>query len=140
MRTGWDVLVGWRWWMQDVVPLRMLRHVRIHGREESRVVEPAAEPCDETPAPVTRHVDPALDVGIVDLANHLRRGLFVQLCGGMFRERIPEWARHLRNKVRRRAWLRHRVRTLFAQDRKSTRLNSSHGSISYAVFCLQKKK
>src|SRR5208282_6360240 len=25
-------------------------------------------------------------------------------------------------------------------DRKSTRLNSSHGSISYAVFCLQKKK
>src|SRR6266852_8318470 len=27
-----------------------------------------------------------------------------------------------------------------AQDRKSTRLNSSHGSISYAVFCLKKKK
>src|SRR3989337_3541168 len=26
------------------------------------------------------------------------------------------------------------------QDRKSTRLNSSHGSISYAVFCLKKKK
>src|SRR2546422_695448 len=25
-------------------------------------------------------------------------------------------------------------------DRKSTRLNSSHGYISYAVFCLQKKK
>src|SRR2546429_4524972 len=29
---------------------------------------------------------------------------------------------------------RHRVR-----DRKSTRLNSSHGYISYAVFCLKKK-
>src|SRR5208282_1735706 len=26
-----------------------------------------------------------------------------------------------------------------AEDRKSTRLNSSHGSISYAVFCLKKK-
>src|SRR5207245_9004740 len=26
------------------------------------------------------------------------------------------------------------------QDRKSTRLNSSHGSISYAVFCLKKKR
>src|SRR5687768_18364683 len=26
------------------------------------------------------------------------------------------------------------------RDRKSTRLNSSHGYISYAVFCLQKKK
>src|SRR5690242_15523713 len=28
----------------------------------------------------------------------------------------------------------------FQQDRKSTRLNSSHMSISYAVFCLKKKK
>src|SRR2546422_4740653 len=26
------------------------------------------------------------------------------------------------------------------KDRKSTRLNSSHGYISYAVFCLKKKK
>src|SRR3712207_7436528 len=30
---------------------------------------------------------------------------------------------------------RHRVK-----DRKSTRLNSSHANISYAVFCLKKKK
>src|SRR3712207_1214698 len=28
----------------------------------------------------------------------------------------------------------------FAEDRKSTRLNSSHANISYAVFCLKKKK
>src|SRR2546430_15585404 len=28
----------------------------------------------------------------------------------------------------------------FATDRKSTRLNSSHSQISYAVFCLKKKK
>src|SRR2546430_3467515 len=28
----------------------------------------------------------------------------------------------------------------FVQDRKSTRLNSSHSQISYAVFCLKKKK
>src|SRR6266478_4410658 len=28
----------------------------------------------------------------------------------------------------------------FAEDRKSTRLNSSHSQISYAVFCLKKKK
>src|SRR5438309_3314259 len=27
-----------------------------------------------------------------------------------------------------------------SRDRKSTRLNSSHSSISYAVFCLKKKK
>src|SRR3712207_7035096 len=31
----------------------------------------------------------------------------------------------------------HRLRL---QDRKSTRLNSSHANISYAVFCLKKKK
>src|SRR3989449_5983502 len=29
---------------------------------------------------------------------------------------------------------------LLVRDRKSTRLNSSHGYISYAVFCLKKKK
>src|SRR2546422_3251010 len=28
----------------------------------------------------------------------------------------------------------------YSRDRKSTRLNSSHGYISYAVFCLKKKK
>src|SRR2546422_5327212 len=32
------------------------------------------------------------------------------------------------------------VRRVALQDRKSTRLNSSHGYISYAVFCLKKKK
>src|SRR2546429_6782671 len=32
------------------------------------------------------------------------------------------------------------LRPRFGRDRKSTRLNSSHGYISYAVFCLKKKK
>src|SRR5207245_6195126 len=40
-------------------------------------------------------------------------------------------ARDLEHEVKNPSWL---------QDRKSTRLNSSHGSISYAVFCLKKKK
>src|SRR3712207_7934833 len=31
-------------------------------------------------------------------------------------------------------------RRAHVQDRKSTRLNSSHANISYAVFCLKKKK
>src|SRR5687768_17978973 len=31
-------------------------------------------------------------------------------------------------------------KTTRSLDRKSTRLNSSHGYISYAVFCLKKKK
>src|SRR2546430_13425061 len=42
-----------------------------------------------------------------------------------------------------RRWLRGGVRGRGRgrrQDRKSTRLNSSHSQISYAVFCLKKKK
>src|SRR2546430_10546638 len=31
------------------------------------------------------------------------------------------------------------VRSALPEDRKSTRLNSSHSQISYAVFCLKKK-
>src|SRR5437868_8925566 len=40
---------------------------------------------------------------------------------------LPEWWDAAGNKA-------------YHQDRKSTRLNSSHVSISYAVFCLKKKK
>src|SRR2546427_5563025 len=35
---------------------------------------------------------------------------------------------------------RHESETAAQLDRKSTRLNSSHSQISYAVFCLKKKK
>src|SRR5207248_5893154 len=37
-------------------------------------------------------------------------------------------------------YLRHGDRRPLITDRKSTRLNSSHRTISYAVFCLKKKK
>src|SRR5438132_10012827 len=40
---------------------------------------------------------------------------------------------------RRRSWIAGRGSNA-RQDRKSTRLNSSHTVISYAVFCLKKKK
>src|SRR3712207_8200252 len=36
--------------------------------------------------------------------------------------------------------MRHGLGLRSAEDRKSTRLNSSHANISYAVFCLKKKK
>src|SRR2546422_4489025 len=42
--------------------------------------------------------------------------------------------------ARREARLVEDNRSLGIRDRKSTRLNSSHGYISYAVFCLKKKK
>src|SRR6266436_4581895 len=38
------------------------------------------------------------------------------------------------------ATMRFSTKSWRSRDRKSTRLNSSHGYISYAVFCLKKKK
>src|SRR6266581_8635809 len=49
----------------------------------------------------------------------------------LFRSAARCSPRSRRSRRRRRRWGR--------LDRKSTRLNSSHPSISYAVFCLQKK-
>src|SRR5690625_5381706 len=48
--------------------------------------------------------------------------------------RLPDTLRELEPK------LRDAVRQTLQRDRKSTRLNSSHVAISYAVFCLKKKK
>src|SRR2546421_6632160 len=50
-----------------------------------------------------------------------RRGLALELC-----DRTAAYAQRAEDDVQR--------------DRKSTRLNSSHDQISYAVFCLKKKK
>src|SRR2546426_3075373 len=54
---------------------------------------------------------------------------------------LPIWWPARRKRVH---WIRdgrdRRRRNRVAEDRKSTRLNSSHLVISYAVFCLKKKK
>src|SRR5690625_7091334 len=43
--------------------------------------------------------------------------------------------------IYRRSWRsRQEISSVLYRDRKSTRLNSSHVAISYAVFCLKKKK
>src|SRR2546430_3954635 len=46
----------------------------------------------------------------------------------------------IRHALQSRARQPDRIRPATAGDRKSTRLNSSHSQISYAVFCLKKKK
>src|SRR3712207_8250414 len=59
--------------------------------------------------------------------------------GRVERSEVREPRRHLKLRPRPEiAWLRLGERQK-AQDRKSTRLNSSHANISYAVFCLKKK-
>src|SRR5574337_1447569 len=56
---------------------------------------------------------------------------------------IPLWTKVMRKEARH-TQMRDRASgvhpDILEQDRKSTRLNSSHHSISYAVFCLKKKK
>src|SRR5690348_17670780 len=58
-------------------------------------------------------------------------------------QRPPPVHLHRRRQIRRRERRGHRDlrrRLVRRRDRKSTRLKSSHPSISYAVFCLKKKK
>src|SRR3712207_9458346 len=52
---------------------------------------------------------------------------------------VEVYVRYLREKLDRPFGARS-LETVRGIDRKSTRLNSSHANISYAVFCLKKKK
>src|SRR3712207_8798757 len=63
-----------------------------------------------------------------------RKGCRTHRCPRRFRPN-----RHRELVLRKAEGLRSRTRGL-RKDRKSTRLNSSHANISYAVFCLKKKK
>src|SRR6266480_7025718 len=58
----------------------------------------------------------------------------------LFRSRRHPRAEQTSRLAARRARPRTRPLDTDRRDRKSTRLNSSHMSISYAVFCLKKKK
>src|SRR2546430_5110320 len=53
----------------------------------------------------------------------------IVLSSGVCHGQLSVWTHHYDN-----------ARTGAQLDRKSTRLNSSHSQISYAVFCLKKKK
>src|SRR5438876_11409812 len=72
-------------------------------------------------------LEPALSLGPGSFHTGQGKALF-----GAIGDSAPDrWGRMLMGRAERRAAKR---------DRKSTRLNSSHPSISYAVFCLKKKK
>src|SRR5436190_6205079 len=55
-------------------------------------------------------------------------------------DQLRREAEELRRRFNRDYWLEDQGVYALALDRKSTRLNSSHTVISYAVFCLKKKK
>src|SRR5689334_24136344 len=72
-------------------------------------------------------------------AGHLRRAL-VQPAGPLLHHLLPAPGRNDRLDLLGGGDAREKLgRGLLLPDRKSTRLNSSHSSISYAVFCLKKK-
>src|SRR3712207_8781332 len=59
-------------------------------------------------------------------------------CPGFTAERYPDLLRRVRDaghEVAHHGYLHEAVTGMTPEDRKSTRLNSSHANISYAVFC-----
>src|SRR2546422_4622655 len=60
----------------------------------------------------------------------------------LFRSQIGNFgqANYAASKAGEAAFTKSLAKELAGKDRKSTRLNSSHGYISYAVFCLKKKR
>src|SRR5690554_7168178 len=56
------------------------------------------------------------------------------------REKVENVLSQLTHRQREIVYLRYIQECSYDEDRKSTRLNSSHVRISYAVFCLKKKK
>src|SRR3712207_8248135 len=70
---------------------------------------------------------PSLDLVFQALADPTRRAMVERLSSGP--ASVSELARPLPMSL-----------PAVVQDRKSTRLNSSHANISYAVFCLKKKQ
>src|SRR5207248_453926 len=55
-------------------------------------------------------------------------------------KKVEELSKGMQQKIQFIAALMHDPDFIIMKDRKSTRLNSSHRTISYAVFCLKKKK
>src|SRR5947208_9066445 len=105
------------------------------------VGEPAGEPCGECDS-CTRvwtgaanldvvELDAASNRGVDDARDLRERAMYAASAEGRHKVYIVDEAHMLT----REAW-----NALLKIDRKSTRLNSSHQIISYAVFCLKKKK
>src|SRR5690242_20889930 len=87
--------------------------------------------------------DPRDDNARHDLHEILVIAFCAMLCGAEDCSDMALFGRAKRDFLRQFLDLRHGIPshdTFSRVDRKSTRLNSSHMSISYAVFCLKKKK
>src|SRR5207302_5823526 len=115
----------WRYDVRDVINLaNALEHVKPMWLED-----PVPPDNPEAMARVTHAVDVPICTGENLYGRHgFRKLIELQACDAIHID-IPKAGALLEAK-----------RIAGLQDRKSTRLNSSHVKISYAVFCLKKKK
>src|SRR3712207_8541187 len=81
----------------------------------------------------------ALPICAADRVERVPRPLAAAPPRGHARRRAPRPPQRLRPRRHARGGLPLPVHRQALTDRKSTRLNSSHANISYAVFCLKKK-
>src|SRR5699024_11708136 len=82
-------------------------------------------------------------IGFISMVEGYLAALFIDVAyqnNGAGKE-LLNFEKRRRNKIRLKVYKENlsAVRFYEKKDRKSTRLNSSHDSISYAVFCLNKK-
>src|SRR2546422_5510042 len=141
-------------------PRRAAQHAMAHPRQPeigSRTGVPVHDALPPRPGRRAQHLDevatdPGADAGpelaAVDAEPHgarWRSCAHRSTTSSSYTRRIVPAQREISKAVsarsRARAPMRRRSdRSSMSTDRKSTRLNSSHGYISYAVFCLKKKK
>src|SRR5690625_4150442 len=89
---------------------------------------------------IARSLGLDMKISDVEYQADMKKAIFYFIANGRvdFRELIKEYAREFRIKIEMRQIGSRQESALV--DRKSTRLNSSHVAISYAVFCLKKKR
>src|SRR5207248_4570362 len=75
---------------------------------------------------------------VLELRTQARAGTFLALEGEAMDEQLSHYSNKLAYEID--AWDLQEALHGGERDRKSTRLNSSHRTISYAVFCLKKKR
>src|SRR5690606_41096086 len=122
-----------------------LRLLRLPEPVQERVVRQALT--ERHARALLRLEDPELQVKLAEEAEargwtvqELERRVERHLPGSGDEERPARPSRRVVRVFKDKRLFRHSILSVVKEDRKSTRLNSSHVKISYAVLCLKKKK
>src|SRR5207249_6771309 len=131
-----SISFDWRLWRQDllgsIAHATMLKRIGVLAKEEHQAIVKGLDDIGQEIADGKFQWQPELEDVHMNIEAELTRRVPAGAKLHTARSRNDQVAVDLR------LWLREEIAEL--ADRKSTRLNSSHVSISYAVFCLKKKK